>query len=823
MTPFSGSNLDFNLTAIREDIAGLVALCTANGYGIVSSVLESEYPTAITVGYNGSRVNVTPGMFVTPNGQTGFVRGSVTNLLWPDTDVLYVTVFCEESVRTSKDDYGVETWTTSSPTMFLDLLTGDQVQELGGAAVVVAVLSRLEGEHYVDLTQLTTSYNRVTWSLEDLEHRGMLNSAARHNNPHGTGLNQVSAGKYTVLAQMLDTGYVSSSSGTEPGVPGTWRTQTFKTEALPDSIGRVVAPGHYYLVLPTTPTATPVVAGREFTWESGSAVLDFGDADPGPVTVSWFSAPGCDAAGLLSSVLSVLPKGEATIVADGNIPDFDGGTFDTTKFNGMPSILDVYVDSDGKLVCAPDVIDTVVPATATAPTAPMPVDLAYPSQIGFRLRKSGLNTPLPPPLGTMVTASTDFVGRYRFTYTIAVPGGSETLALEDTGYGSYKAATSMWAPERLTIAGIPVGTSYWKARDGFVFLEARAFQAGTCSLARGDFESARFRGDYYEATGTLPQPEGVHAQASIVIRGVPGIGDSVSVFLSADNPTVTKVWETAQASTVAAAGWLAGQLNTDPLFADYCAASATASTVVLTSKKAGIEGNSYVLSVNMTSASTKVKVAGFTGGAPYTAQDTDVVGARLSIGLMQVGLPAGAAINVYATRNLDAGGKETEYRQVGSIPVQAGVFVYSHTVTAADVMALTRTYDTASKFQTTIQLTGSDPLGSNLVESITITDADIYESRTPGSEADTVYSKNVYSKITNYIVTNASNTGSAEVVLLSSALSKNSSRARIARLATDGSVISKITDTRLLQPELFTMAHEVQTDGLLASLAIQGL
>ena len=822
---------------VNVGIAKFLELAAIDGYGIVSDSVEAVSQNKLAVSFNEQfqRLQVTPGTFVTPAGQVFTVPSQVSDLLWPETHLLYVVLYSGMTGSNAVDAYGDETLARTVPSYYLAVLTHDDLKTLGSAAVVIAVLRRSVEIDEVDVTNIVLPQNRHVFSIYDLEHEAQGKEVGDPRNPHGLGLDQVRIGGVSLLRQMHPYGFIVAKDSEAAGVPGTFVAKTIEDQAQVDPVGRVVLPGHFYIVLDAYPTQMPKVVSTtteaeiKFTWKPGTNVFDFGTTDPGSIRIEYFQVKDAEISSReVSQVVEFKPASEGAVISDGSIVYPEPGRVDVSAYAGLALDIDVLADANGGYTLVPEMVGSIRPAQAKSPTTALPYTLQSVSQLAFGVVGSGLAGRVQPPMGRLDVTGLGFSGRYRFMYTVSVPAVTETLSFVSTGFGSWSAQVQL--PGGTLLRGRKVvNPRYYNIVDGVMYLETRAYDAKSVfTYTIPAEESKRFIRGYTEATGTNEKPSGLAAKGSIHIFAPLSVGDAVVVQFDTVNPIVRKVFGTdfTGADLDETAVSLAAALNSDALFRIKALAYATENTVVVTAKALGSEGNSYIVTVDASTASTKFAVYPMTGGSSYKPTIQDVTGCVLRLRQPNQGFPAGSKLRVYMTNDLDQGGDEKLYYHVNDVGLVSGAHVYDLALTQPVTDGINTNavgYDLGGQFNATVVVQGQDGNGGTVTDTVVLADNTIFETNAFGDPLQFVTTQGAYASVTSVVVTEAANIGAVRIVVLGQALSRNSSKSRVAEIATSREGVTAVRDTRIMHPASLTSNPVTQSAALYFGLSLTEL
>lgn len=832
MTPFSSANLQDQLDAINSAVTKFLDIALMSGYGIVSANNESVAPENIKVVVDAEtgKLEVTPGLFVTPSGQVGEVTGVIDDLIWPDTQIMYVVLYSTTTEIRAVSEYEEDVVAMTDTAFSVAVLDRAGLTTLGDSGVVIAVLRRSAELDEVDLTSLSYPENRPTASVTDNIHRSRTRYAPTTTNVHGIGIDQVAANGMSLLRQIHNIGFLAMPAGNVYGIPGKLVSVVVAGQAQQSAIGRYVAPGLFYYAMSAYPVARPKVVKDgvdiDFSWVPGTNILNFGLTDPETFLLSFFRVTDLEIqGGDAGTITRFTGTDEAVCVSDGMLVTPADGSVDFSKYKGLALNVDVLVDAEGHYGTVPDVIGYVKPSVSKNVQASFPMTLPEPSQLGFAVVGAGLDGPVLPPSGRMQAVSKDVVGKYRFMYTLVTPATTTDLMFMPTGFGSYLALVGD-TPGRLLRDGRLVRSGYYNIINGYLYLEARAYIPGASYVFEtAAFESRRFQRGYLEVVGTRKAPAGIAATASLRLNAPTTPGDSVTLQFGSGNPAVIKTHGVDFSGTdvPSCLASLSAAFAADALFAEKATASVSGNLLVLSATTAGTPGNAYSISVAGTELSSKFSVSQFTGGASYSASPQDLIGAGLEIQQPFQELPNGTLLRVYVTGDLSQGAESTKYKRLVDIPLEAGTHRYAVAVDAAVAAGMSDTvdYDVDAQFQAQLRVQGVDPNGVAVADTITLAECNIAETAEFGSSLQLQTTKAVYATVNGIVLASNANTGTAKIVFLTQALSRNSSRTRVAEAILDRERVLQVKDARVLAPATLSRTADIQGDALMFRLALR--
>lgn len=832
MTPFSSANLQDQLDAINTSLSKFLSIALASGYGIISTGNESVSPENIKVEVDPEtgKLGVAPGLFVTPAGQVGEVTGTIDDLIWPDEPVMYVVLYSNTVETKAVSEYGEDVVVLTDPSFSVAVVDRAGLTALGESGIVVAVLRRSAELDEVDLTNLSYPENRPTAGVTDSSHRVRTRYAPTPTNAHGIGIDQVAANGMSLLRQIHNIGFLALPAGNIYGVPGKLVSMVVVGQAQQSPTGKYVPPGLFYYAMSAYPVARPKVikdgVDIDFSWEPGTNILNFGLTDPETFLLSFFRVTDIEIQGGDAGTITRF-KGtdEAVCVSDGVLVTPADGAVDFSKYKGLALNVDVVVDAEGNYRTVPDVVGYVKPSVSKNVQASFPLTLSEPSQLGFAVVGAGLDGPVPPPSGRMRAVSKDVVGKYRFMYTLVTPAVTSNLMFMPTGFGSYLSLVGD-TPGRLLRDGRLVRSGYYNIINGYLYLEARAYVPGASYVFEtAAFESRRFQRGYLEVVGTRKAPAGIAATASIRLNAPTTPGDSVTLQFGSGNPAVIKTHgvDFSGVDTQSCLASLAAALAADALFAEKATASASGNLLVLSATAAGTPGNAYSVSVAGTELSSKFSVSQFAGGASYSSSPQDLIGAGLEILQPFQEIPEGTTLRIYVTGDLSQGAENTKYKRLADIPMVSGTHAYEVAVDAAVVanMPNATDYDVSTQFQAELRIQGVDPNGVAVADTITLSECNVAETAEFGNALQMQTTKAVYATVNGIVLSSSSNTGTAKIVFLTQALSRNSSRTRVAEAVLDRERVLRVHDARVLTPTTLNRTADIQGDALMFRLALR--
>jgi hypothetical protein len=433
--------------------------------------------------WNGAtgKISVTAGVAVVPSGTAVSLDVELDDLAWPtDESLLYLVISAGTSKTTATDWFGRTQTSIVTSTSTLALYTPTEYANLAeSSCVLLGVLSYGVDGYSIDTSSFWHDGNRPTFTIVDLYHRSLKGSYDTEFNAHGIALSTLDLNGLTLLHQTASTGYLIPNT-TDLGIAGTSVTQTFTTVQY-DGIGKIVDPLHYYLMLPSIPTSIPSCVDSssnyvDFTWVEHSPILQF-ESDPGTIAVTWANV----------SDLEIVPKqtfGDqidvravtvGPVVSDGVVVTPKAQSFDLGTYAGLSLDLAMGVDGTGSAVIVPPVLDSA----KLASTKNMTVDaVTLPSrgQIAFALVNSPNQNVLPPPTGSIVVTSTNFIGTRRLLYTIVNAAVSTTPIFTKIDDYMYTATVSSWHGD-LKYDGSKVSTKYWTKNGTTLYLKASVFHS----------------------------------------------------------------------------------------------------------------------------------------------------------------------------------------------------------------------------------------------------------------------------------------------------------------------------------------------------------
>lgn len=829
--------LDQQIQALRKGMARLVSYSgNALTSGIVSNVLEAIVPTNFNVTWNTDtqRLTITSGTVVVPSGSAVTLPNTLSDLTWPNYEYVFVVAIAGSSASTTTDWFG-RTQTSivqgTSTITLLDEVAYEAADKDNLVLLGVLVKSELESGEYdyeVDTSSLFFSQNRPTFSIADVYHRSLASSYASQFNPHGLQVSDLALNGLTLLHQTCSTGYINPPSE-QFGIPGALNKETLSS-FLQDPLGKIVAPLCYYLMLPSVPVTTPVVVDSQTgytipsTWLPGTPYIQFGESRPNPLTITWYNV----------SDLEVLPKSfygdqidvravvTGPVVADGNVITPSASTFDLGAYKGLSLDLSLGMNGSAANIISPPILDSAALATQTSMSIPA-ITLTSTSQLAFALTSSPNKNWIQPPTGSIAVTSTSFIGTYQLLYTIVNAATSQTLTFVAAPYAYV--ATLTPSAGSLYRDGNIVPAAYWNIVGNSIYLDNRAWRATSVFTYQSTaLESNRFVNEFVATTGTNATPSGIAASASIdLLSNNLNANDSIRVTFESGNQSVKLSAVTnfaVGANTTITATNIASALNTNALFHRRAIASSSGALISITSLILGTAGNAYALEATSGDGTNKFDVSSFSGGGAYQQNANDLVGLAFTLNQPNSDLPTGSLARVYITNEISSA--TTTYYKLLDIPL-TGANSYDVVVTSAVVSSIDQNtiYDTSTKLALTLQISGTDSGGTQVTETIAISDIDCFEPANPKTyRSGLVFSQNVYSKLSSWTVSNSSNIGSTNLVVLASPSGSDPGIVDIAEVSYYGSTTA-VVDSRVLAPATINEVAIDQSTALLGGIALR--
>lgn len=838
MTPFSSKLLAADLSRLQLRIAELLGLSGNEiNAGIVSQSIERLQPLQLAASWNETtqRLQVTSGSALFADGSAATLSGDVTDLPWPEDSKLFMVLLIETSSVQVLNKFNRSVELESYPTSYLQLMTLAEYDAADKThCVLLAVLTNNGAQRDIDQTGLYYKLNRLNSVIKDVAHRAQAGKHVSDANAHGIAIDDVDINGVTLLSQLFQTGYIVPKE-TEYGIPGKRISFKLDHEISIDPIGRHVKPGHYYAVLQAMPTSKPLVRratnGYEIgaTWIEGTALLDFGETDPGSVIVDFVSVSDLELVTKRTQSAALDFKGAVIgpVVSGGRVVESERMTCDLGKFDGLSLDVAVEVDSAGVLKTSPQVIEVA----AINDVKSMTVDatkLDNYSQLAIGVVDSPMCSPIPNPDGAISVVSTNFIGTRRVMYAYSVEGSSQELALFELPWGGAYVALVMssWTGH-VKRNGQVLAEHYWRRYDLSLYVDSRAVRAGDVFTYECDaFDSGRNLSGYVEIVGTAPTPSGIAATASIsLLTNELDSNDVITVsFGSATNyvKLVAGVNFNVGSNIEATAASIAHALNTNVLFKRRAVASFANERVSITASRLGTDGNQYALSATSES-DNKFDVENFSGGsATYEESKYDVVGLKLKINQPAGKLPDGTKLRVYMTDNIKSDDDAKRYYLMDERNVENGPDHFINVTTAVvDELGTDVWYDADKAFYAKISISGTDVNGAQATETIELDDLSCYEPVFPREERSRfTFTKRAWRKIDRWIALDVKNVGSTKLVFMAGARNKGSTRCKIAAVDHTGAVAA-VTDARLLKPSTLNRNPIDQQAALIGGLALR--
>jgi hypothetical protein len=834
---FSEALLSSDLQGLQTAISKLLGL-SGNMIisGIISQVSETLEPSQLAVTWDATqeRLHITTGTALFPDGSAATLSGDITDLQWPDNDKLFLVLTIESISATTTNKFNRTVELERYPTSYVELMTSVEYDARNVEhSILLAVLTKSDTQRDIDQTALYYSQNRPNAAIADVEHRAAKGKYTNAANAHGISIDDLSVNGVTLLAQLFPTGYVVPSES-DYGIPGRRTAYQLDYEISIDPIGRFVAPGRYYAILPAIPTAKPLVqatdTGYEVAadWVDGTTLMDFGFSHPGPVTVTLTHSNDLEIVPkrMFSAVIDFRAVTEGPVIAGGRVVEPEAQSCDLGKFAGLSLDIAVEVDSTGVLKTAPQLIEVA----SLADTSAMTVDatsLDVYSQIALGVVNSPMKKQIRNPSGSIMILDKNFIGTRRLIYTLASTGDEAILMLQAHWAGAYYALVQSEWDGIVRRNGQILGSHYWRRHDNFVFIDARAVRDGDVFTYVVDpFESGRNSKGYIEVIGTGAVPSGMAATASIdLLSNALDASDEITVsFGSATNyvSLAAGVDFNVGQTTENTAFSLAVALNNNPLFQRRAIASSVAERVSITVNKLGVEGNTYSLSATSV-ASNKFDVTNFAGGsATYAESEYDAVNMYFKINQPQGTLPNGTKLRMYMTKSIRNDSDAKQYFLIEERDVMDGPDHYCKISTAIiDNMSTDPGYDEDKAFYVKLQIAGIDATGAQATESIELNDLSCYEPANPEKERSSfAFTSRAWRKLTRWVVLDSKNVGNTRLAIMAGARNRGSARCKIANVEHNGTV-SAITDARMLKPSTLNRGPVDQQAGLIGGLALR--
>jgi hypothetical protein len=371
-------------------------------HGIVDAVdpknlVETETTRSLIV-YpsvnNPLRVNISPGVAVTPNGS--IVR--LTNLI-EDFEIARTNandiniIFAENEIQDSPPNrltrYNIlqPVRRLQNTSIIRSVLLSDfnnsvlfpptRLENIVCLAVIVIADTVSGLELQIDYTDNTYLFNRPWFSAVDIEHRSRLGSGvSTETNPHGLTFNDLVSGQLTLYDQLLKTGLILARDEDLKGIPGKLCQEIIEpSRVLVDGGGNITAGSRFggvnakYVVLSSYPTKISAFyleshKGRAIAFDhiegtrivvlpspeglEGTSVVKYNQVFAGmpPLTIFSntlvFSQPDTTNELIVSGGVSLDSLSNPSIDVDGSGP--------------VPRNYKVYLTGDGSLLRSPQMI-----------------------------------------------------------------------------------------------------------------------------------------------------------------------------------------------------------------------------------------------------------------------------------------------------------------------------------------------------------------------------------------------------------------------------------------------------------------------------------
>lgn len=227
----------------------------------------------------------------------------------------------------------------------------------------------------IDMSQNNFTFVRPWYSIVDIQHRQQLGTGTpTSSNPHGTGINDLSAGNITLYRQFLETGAILSKALDAPHVPGLLCNETIPAAVvLTDTTGNVTAGSRYggvgtqYVFLQFYPTT------MSSCWETGipqnslsvdvvpgTTILVFSPRETipsGGVTVNYFHVFALEPPSIITSntiVFSQPQEKRELIISNGvAFDDVDTPQANLEASGPIPTNFTVVVDGSENFITLP--------------------------------------------------------------------------------------------------------------------------------------------------------------------------------------------------------------------------------------------------------------------------------------------------------------------------------------------------------------------------------------------------------------------------------------------------------------------------------------
>lgn len=420
--PLSTDDLEFFQTSNSDEIQERTRLSMRGEFGIFDTVdprdistTELGRPLNVLPSSNPLRVDINAGTAVTEYGNWVRLENKIFLFEMASTAVGAVNVVYIEYAREEGEDRRVNKFNVDvavrnqRPASNEDVIAVDTIGNFLNpqlfppsrredivvlAVVTVAQLEDSSLDLVIDLTDSNFSFVRPWFSSVDIRHRNMVGTAdPTDTNPHGTGLNDLAAGKLTLYQQTLPHGIVLSKDVSVSKMPGAKFTETiqaasFQVDATGDITGKSALYGgagaqyanlqHFVVRLGSVyETGFPAIQlAADFVPGESILVLPANEVIPdNGVTIEYLASLAGEApVDPATNDLTFLQPGDGElIVTDGIAVTSIASPLISLDGSGpIPRDFRIFVDGEGRLLKSPQILlspvklDALVGATDIA-------------------------------------------------------------------------------------------------------------------------------------------------------------------------------------------------------------------------------------------------------------------------------------------------------------------------------------------------------------------------------------------------------------------------------------------------------------------------
>lgn len=395
------------------------------GFGIVDALdptkatVTSESPLGVSVNTsNPTTVDVNAGTVVFPNGEIVPVNKLVQQFTLASTagnskNVVFVYFSEQDSEEKGLTRGDVLTPLRveyrSEPVLYLAslqladylALPPEEFLRIVPLAVVSVEVAETTNTLVIDMGTSVLSTNRPWFTAVDLEHRSRIGTGAvTSTNPHGTSLNDMSAGNGKTLFQLLlNYGMIVGKDISMAKVPGTVCTETvLSTAVLVDASGAITSVvGARYMRLSRFPLvilgATNAANTKDYglAWVPGTPVVFFNPLEPwdgGDVVVYYSAVAAAEPPIPLNQITVALSQplsSEETMIAGGvSLAELTQPTLTFEDAGQVASRYSVYVGKTGAVARYPQTI-VCMASLAAVGGASQTLTLPFPGPAPIRL------------------------------------------------------------------------------------------------------------------------------------------------------------------------------------------------------------------------------------------------------------------------------------------------------------------------------------------------------------------------------------------------------------------------------------------------------